>query len=215
MKCLIAGASGLVGSELLQLLLADPTVESVTTVVRRPLESSGIEQHKLQQVVADFAQIRTQGLPASGVAFCCLGTTIAKAGSQEAFYRVDHDYILNFAHACFAAGVQVFVVVSAMGASGESSVFYNRVKGQTEADLAKIDFKSLVIIRPSLLLGERTEKRPAEKLAQVVSKFFAPMMVGPLAKVRPVPAKLVAQKMKLAAEDRTLLKFQVIENDQL
>ena len=122
---------------------------------------------------------------------------------------------MGFANACFKAGVKKFILVSALGADAGSKIFYNRVKGQTEEDLKKIGFSNLVIFQPSLLLGYRAERRPAEKVAQVLSKFVGMFLVGPLAKVRPVDARSVAQKMKtvaLADQDQRVL---VISNEEI
>lgn len=196
MNCLIAGASGLVGHELLIQLLADPNVTSVTSLGRSPQKRA---HAKLHDVITNFERLEYVELPKSDVAFCCLGTTIKKAGSQEAFSKVDHDYVLNFAKAAQAVGVQSFIVISAMGADVNSKVFYSRVKGQVEQDLKNLNFQNLVILRPSLLLGERSERRTNEKVAAWIGGFLKPLFVGPLLNIRPIDAKDVAKAMKLAA----------------
>lgn len=197
-NCLIAGATGLVGEALLKELLAEENVGAVTAVLRRPLD---IQNVKLRMEIVNFDGLAGVTLPAADIAFCALGTTIKMAGSPEAFSRVDHDYTINFARAALNAGVKTFVLCSAMGADADSQIFYNRVKGKTEQDLAALHFHRLVIVRPSLLLGRRQENRPAERFAQEIGRILRPLMKGPLAKVRPVEATHVALTMKNAGLD--------------
>ncbi|OJH37774.1 oxidoreductase [Cystobacter ferrugineus] len=193
---LVAGASGLVGGWLLDTLLADPRYREVHSLGRRALP----RQHpKLVQHTVDFARLGGEPLPAAQDAFCCLGTTIKKAGSQEAFRAVDHDAVLAFAQAARAAGVQRFLVVTALGANARSRIFYNRVKGQVEEALASLGFESLVILQPSLLLGERTERRAGERAAVAVSRALAPLL-RPLAS-RPIEARTVARAMVALARE--------------
>lgn len=209
MNCLIAGASGLVGKNLMELLLMDGAINSVNVLSRSPLNNN---QTKVKKLIISFDKIDSINLPQADVAFCCLGTTIKKAGSEEAFYTVDHDYIVNYAKACEKAGIKTFIVVSAQGADSSSVIFYNKVKGQTEEDLKKIKFPNLFILRPSLLMGERSESRPTEKLAQKVSHFLSPFMIGPLKKIRPVKASCVAFKMKDLIYDTG---FKIISNEEI
>lgn len=190
MKCVIAGGNGLVGSELLQLLIANPLFQKVTAIVRRPLS---LANTKIDQIVVDWDH--AFAVPSADVAFCCLGTTIKKAGSAEAFAKVDHGYVLEFARASLKAGVKTFIIVTAVGSDANSKLLYSRVKGEAENDLNKIGFSSLVILRPSLLLGERTESRPLERAAIVLYPFYRPLLLGPLAKHMPIPARRVAEVM--------------------
>ncbi|AKJ01403.1 uncharacterized protein YbjT (DUF2867 family) [Archangium gephyra] len=187
---LVAGASGLVGGFLLDALLEDSRYREVHSLGRRPLP----KQHpKLVQHTVDFARLGGEALPPAQEAFCCLGTTIKKAGSQEAFRAVDHDAVLAFASAAKKAGVQRFLVVTALGADARSRVFYNRVKGEAEEALKAMGFESLVILQPSLLLGDRAESRPGERVAIVASRVLAPLL-RPLAS-RPIEARTVARAM--------------------
>lgn len=186
----LAGASGLIGGELLRLLLADPGYSTVVSLGRRPLDS---KHDRLVQRSVDFASLDVSGLPAPDVAFCTLGTTIKKAGSQAAFRAVDHDAVLAFARAAHAAGARTFVVVTALGASAQSSVFYNRVKGETEAALRAVGFPSLAIAQPSLLLGERAEARLGESIAISASRLFSGVL-KPFA-WRPIEASAVARAL--------------------
>lgn len=172
---LVAGATGLVGREILQGLLADDSVAAVHSLGRRPLQ----QQHpKLTHHEVDFA--RLPALPAAGEVFLALGTTIKVAGSQAAFRAVDFDANLAVARMAIAAGATKCVVVSAMGANARSSVFYNRVKGELEDALTALGFQTLVIARPSFLVGDRVAlgqpPRGGEKLAMAVSRWLAPLI---------------------------------------
>jgi uncharacterized protein YbjT (DUF2867 family) len=190
----IAGATGLVGSKLLARLLDDSAVAQLVSLGRSRVD---VTSSKLLQRHVDFAALDVAGLPAPNLAFCALGTTIGKAGSQQAFRAVDHDAVLSFAKAALAAGAKTFLLVSALGANAGSSVFYNRVKGETETDLRALGFASLVIAQPSLLLGDRVESRPAERVAVVASRFLAPLL-KPFAS-RPIEADAVARALVAAA----------------
>jgi uncharacterized protein YbjT (DUF2867 family) len=128
-------------------------------------------------------------------AFCCLGTTIKDAGSREAFRAVDHAAVLAFAWAAQRAGAQRFFVVSALGADPASRVFYNRVKGETDAALEILGFSTLGIFRPSLLLGRRERPRLGERLMAAVLWIAEPMMFGRLRKYRAIDAVIVARAM--------------------
>jgi len=193
---LVAGASGLVGGLLLDALLESPQYREVCSLGRRPVS----KQHpRLTQRTVDFARLEGEPLPAADDAFCCLGTTIKKAGSQEAFRAVDHDAVLAFGKAARKAGARRFLVVTALGADPRSRVFYNRVKGEAEEALKAVGFETLVILRPSLLLGDRAESRPGERAAIVVSKALGPLL-RPFGG-RPIEAHTVARAMLALARD--------------
>lgn len=186
---LLAGASGLVGGHLAR-QLAQPD-RPLLMPLRRP-------QARLLALAG--AQALPWPLPADlpsiDLALCALGTTMASAGSREAFRAVDFDAVLQFAHAAHAAGATRFGLVSALGADVQSRLFYNRVKGETEAAVAALGFRQLVIAQPSLLLGERTalgqQPRAGEGLAQGLSPLLAPWMPK---RWRPVAADAVASSL--------------------
>jgi len=206
---LVAGATGLTGKHLLEFLLADERYASVCALVRK----ATLQAHpKLSEHVIDFESLGK--LPKADDAFCCLGTTIKKAGSQAAFRKVDFDTVINFAAAAKAAGAKRFLVVSALGANAKSSVFYNRVKGEMENALKEMNFESLHVFRPSFLLGERAEARVGERLGIAVFSALAPLMIGPARKIRPVEAKAVARGMVLAANGG-VLGVTVTESDEI
>lgn len=198
---LIAGASGLVGAELLQQLLRAEEYERVIAVGRRPL---AVTHPKLTQVVVDFAALE-QGTPdlRCDDAFCCLGTTIkaarstssGRAGSRAAFRAVDHAAVLAFAWAAQRAGAQRFFVVSALGADAGSRVFYNRVKGEMEDALQVLGFATLAVFRPSLLLGRRVQSRFGERIMAAILWLAEPLLLGRLRKYRAIDAGVVARAM--------------------
>ena len=190
---LIAGASGLVGGHLLDLLLAAPEYDRVVSVGRRPLP---LTHPKLQQETVDFAALEKNGTDLRcDDAFCCLGTTIKQAGSRENFRAVDHAAVLAFAWAARRNGARRFFVVTALGADSQSRIFYSRVKGETEEALQVLDFKTLGIFQPSFLLGRKTNLRLGERVMGAVLWLAEPMMLGSLRKYRSIRAKVVARAM--------------------
>ena len=191
----LVGASGLVGAECLRLLVADPGVGRVVVLARRPLADVPVSP-KLASHVVDFDRLDAHAeLLAADQLVCALGTTIAQAGSKERFRAVDYGIPLALAKLAADRGARHFLLVSALGADASSRVFYNHVKGELEEALAALPFRSLSIVRPSLLLGERREFRLGESIA----KRFAFLMPGKYAPIhsRDVAAALV----RLAAED--------------
>ncbi len=189
----IAGASGLVGGELLRQLLADPAWEQVVSVGRRVLP---LDHPRLVQVVADpLSGGALAGLPPPAAAFCCLGTTMRRAGSREAFRAVDHGAVVAFAGAARAAGARVLVHVTAVGADPASRVFYNAVKGEAERDAAAQGPPSVYALRPSILDGDRAESRPGERAGLLLARALGPL----LGRYRPTPVVKVARAMIAAA----------------
>lgn len=209
---LVVGATGLVGSELVALLTADDFYTTVKVLVRREPEYS---HPKLKVIVDDFSDIAglDQKLKADHV-FCCLGTTMKKAGSKEAFYKVDFHYPLEIAKYSQKQGATQFCLVSALGANVQSKIFYNRVKGEIEVAISSIPFQGINIFRPSLILGERNERRIGEKFAKLISGLLAVLLVGPLKKFKPIHARDIAQGMvKIAKQE--LKGFYIFESDQI
>jgi uncharacterized protein YbjT (DUF2867 family) len=192
---LLVGASGLVGGRCLARLLDHSAYGRVTVLSRRPL---ALSHAKLRVELVNFDGLQSLGERCDDI-FCCLGTTIRKAGSQEDFRRVDHDYPLALARLGKTAGAQQFLLVSALGADAQSAVFYSRVKGETERDIAAIGLPKVIFLRPSILLGERREHRPGERVGIFVGQLIAPLFVGPLRKYRPIRADDVAAAMLYAA----------------
>lgn len=222
----VAGATGLVGSALLRILLDDSQYTRVLSLGRR---SSGIVHPKLREHRVDFDQLPlletltstepiTEPLQVAPLriddVFCALGTTIKVAGSQEAFTRVDYHYPLALARWAQLHGAQQFLMVSALGANPASRVFYNRVKGQAEASIQALSLARTVFARPSLLLGARPEHRFAESLGQALTPLFRFLLHGPLKKYRPIQAEHVAHALHtLAQED--VPGLHIVESDRL
>lgn len=207
-KAVVAGATGLIGGYLCQLLGKSTAYTHVWALVRRTTSLPG----EVSPLLVDWEKLESFSLDTSiDEAFCCLGTTMKKAGSKAAFRRVDYDYVLAFARWAYAHGCRRFFVVTAMGADKQSVFFYNRVKGEVEEALAQIGFESLYIFRPSLLLGQRRESRPAEQISARLSVFFRPLI--PL-RYRPVEAERVARAMYICAQNPEKGKF-IIENNQI
>ncbi|PTX64830.1 uncharacterized protein YbjT (DUF2867 family) [Melghirimyces profundicolus] len=194
---LVAGASGLVGHHLTKRLLEDPRYRQVTLLVRRRLP---LEEAKLEQRVIDFDRLdrEAEGVHAEDV-FCCLGTTMKKAGGKEAFRRVDYGYPLSLARHARQPGTRQFLVITALGADPGSGIFYNRVKGELEEALKELDLPSLHLFRPSLLLGNREEFRFGESVAARMMPALSFALRGRLKKYRAIPGKTVARAMVEAA----------------
>ena len=196
---LIAGATGLVGWQLLNLLLGDDYYGKVYVLTRRRL---AIEHPKLEQIIIDFDTLATRNLlPEVQDVYCCLGTTMKKAGSKAAFRKVDYTYPYELAKLAAENGASQYLLVSAMGANKGSLFFYNRVKGDVEEAICKIStYKAVHVFRPSLLLGSRKEDRKGEEIAQKITRIIRPLMVGPFRKYRPIQAHVVAEGMLAAAK---------------
>ena len=209
---LLLGATGLVGGHCLDLLLKDDSYSQVITLARRGLERNDA---KLVQHVVEFDNLSDYAslIKAQDV-FCCLGTTIKAAGSKEAFRKVDFTYPVEIARMASENGTEQFLIVTALGANSKSSVFYNRVKGEVEDAVCQLDFKSVQIFRPSLLLGERDKSRLSEKVAEKFLKAFKFMLVGGLRKYRAIEASDVSQAMVRMAKAKPV-GVHVYESDKI
>jgi len=211
-NALIAGATGLVGSSLLKQLLADNKYEKVVIISRKLIDS---KNPKLIQKQIDFDEIELLKLDFKvDDVFCALGTTIKTSGSQDAFYKVDYTYVVNLGKWCVANNVKRLLIVSAMGASAKSGIFYNRVKGEMETAVSQLNIPQIQVFRPSLLMGNRKEKRGGEKIAQAVMGTLGFIFAGPLLKYKGIHADVVAKAMITAArEDRK--GFTVFESGEM
>jgi uncharacterized protein YbjT (DUF2867 family) len=189
---LLAGASGLVGGECLNLLLGDERYERIRVVTRRDLGGQ-VAHPRIEQIVVDFADLdATKDVLRADHVFCALGTTMRKAGSKERFREVDYEYPLALARHTATNGARHFSLVSSLGANPGSRFFYSRVKGELEQALAHMALPSLAIFRPSIIAGDRGEVRPLERLAQRL------LAVAPRS-VRPVSAATIAAAMVAVA----------------
>jgi uncharacterized protein YbjT (DUF2867 family) len=211
-NALISGATGLVGTSLLKQLLADDHYEKVVIIVRKPID---IQHPKLIQKQMDFNLIESLKLDLQvDDMFCALGTTIKTAGSQDAFYKVDSTFVVNLGKWCVANGVQRFLIVSAMGANAKSGIFYNRVKGEMETAVSQLNIPQIGVFRPSLLMGDRKEKRGGEKIAQVIMGGLGFLFVGPLLNYKGIHSDVVAKAMIKSAKEE-MKGFTVFESGEM
>jgi len=210
----IIGSTGLVGGHLLDLLLEDPVYEKIIVVNRRAKHTES--EIKISEVIIeDFKDLKNNADELSAMDyFCCLGTTINKAGSKKKFREVDYQYIVDFAEIARTHHAKAFIVISAMGAKASSSIFYNKVKGETEDAIRQLKINATTIIRPSLITGERTEKRSGEATAKWLMTKLSFIFRGPLKKYGPVHAKQIAASMRHYAKNATE-PFQVVESDKI
>ena len=181
------------GNELLTLCLA--RTHHVTSVGRRPTGRAS------REIVAGFSEL--PHLPTADAAVCALGTTICLAGSREAFRQVDYAAVLRFAAAAQAAGIKHFLVVTAVGAQPDASVFYSRVKGELERDLQKMGFSRLDILRPGLLIGARKASRPLEAFLQHIAPIADRIMLGAWRRYRSIEARALAHCLLALASQQT------------
>jgi uncharacterized protein YbjT (DUF2867 family) len=200
---LLAGATGLTGEHLLDRLLNEPTISRVLAPTRRPLA----EHSRLDNPVGDIGTLLGQLQGPVEIAFCCLGTTLKDAGSEQAFREVDHDLIVRFAERARELGARHLLVISAIDADPQSSNFYTRVKGETEQTLRAQQWPQLTIARPSLLIGERADPRLLERLAAPLSRLIPGKYHGIEA------CQLAWALWRLALEEQDGVR--VVESDEL
>ncbi|MFM5322867.1 NAD(P)H-binding protein [Aeromonas veronii] len=204
-RILIAGASGLIGRELVQQL---PAEHELTLLCRKP----GKEAHHWLPVNFDDLASVTLSRPVD-IAFCALGTTRREAGSAEAFRRVDLDYVIAFADLARRHGCQRLIVVSSMGANASSPALYPRTKGEMEQALLAQSWPRLAIVRPAMLLGDRQPPRRSEQIFQTIYPLFRPLLVGKFARWRAIEASQVARAM--IALSKLPAGCEIVENEQL
>jgi uncharacterized protein YbjT (DUF2867 family) len=192
-NALIAGATGLVGNELVTLLIKSEKYGSIHILTRRPFP---LEHHKIKSHLTNFENI-DQFIPNETIhdVYICLGTTMQKAGNKENFLKVDSEYVLSVGRWAKRNNAANLAFVSSVGANPDSKAFYLATKGKVEMELVKLGIPKIVIIRPSLLLGKREEYRFAEKMSVYFTKIFKPIFIGKLKRYRPVEAVRVAQAM--------------------
>lgn len=192
-KAILIGASGLIGSNLLSILLDSPEYDKIALFVRNKLF---LQHSKLTQHIIDFDKLGSySGLITGDVVFSCLGTTKKQTPDKKQYYKIDHDYPLQLAQLARQNGVIQFHVVSSIGANKDSSFFYVRTKGQLEDDLKKVGLQTLHIYQPSMLIGERKGYRAIENLYGAIFRIIDPILIGGLKKYRSVKGAKVAQAM--------------------
>lgn len=196
----------------MDILVRSKVYDEVKVLVR---EGSSFQRNDVSIIEIDYEHLMDfEGFLKADVVFCCLGTTIKKAGSKENFRKVDFQYPLDLAKETKKLGAQQFNIVTANGANSKSLFFYSRVKGDIEKELVDIEFKNLNIFRPSLLLGNRSEKRVSEDIGAALAKIINPTLLGKMRKYRAVQAKTVARSM-LKCTEQKLQGVHIIESDQI
>ena len=206
---LILGATGKVGQALLEQALAHPDVALVTAPTRRPL---AVRDARLQNPIIDFRALASERWWKADAALCALGTTLRLAGSQAAFFEVDHDFVVAGARRARQAGTPCFVLNSALGANARAGNFYLRVKGQAEDSVTALGFESLTLVRPSMLdAGPREDPRPAERAGLLAMKLAAPLIPR---RYRAVTVAVVARRMLQSALNAPMGRH-VIESDAI
>ena len=209
MTVLLLGASGLIGSHCLTLLLSDDRFDKVIAVVRRPLN---INHPKLTETIVDFDKLDKYAAEIKADAvISTLGTTLRKAGSSVMFTKVDYEYQLKVAEIARRNGAKTFVLLSSAGANKKSVILYSKVKGEVEEAISKLGYDKVIILRPSILLGERAESRPGEAIGQWVAKQLPFLFSGPLSKYKGIPADTVASAM-LNAVQKPYKGVDIVEN---
>lgn len=198
-SAIVAGASGLVGERVLRRLLAGGSYDRVVAFVRGPINMS---HKKLEQRTVDYERMgRMSAFPRAEDVFCCLGTTLRKAGSQEAFRKVDVEYVARLAEVSVRSGAAGFLLVSSVGADSQSRNFYLHCKGEAEDMVRTLPFKGVHIFRPSFLVGDRRERRTGEAVATFAARVLSVGMIGPASRYRPIRADDVAKAMVAVALD--------------
>lgn len=203
---IIAGASGLIGQSLIQMLLNSKDYGQVIALVRKPL---GIQHDKLKELTVNFDHlVDMEDFPEADDIFCTLGTTIKNAGSQDAFYKVDYTYPMELAKRALKSGAKRFFLVTALGSNMNSRNFYSRVKGELEDKISFLNYRTIYIFKPSLLRGDRKESRPGEKFGQAITRIIP--FIGPWKKYRPIHVNKVADAMMKVAkqEDKGCYYYQ-------
>jgi uncharacterized protein YbjT (DUF2867 family) len=220
-RALVVGATGLVGTALVRALLADPGIAELIVLGRRPLPAEFNSPRLRHVIVEDFLSLEklegtNEGVEAIDEFYSALGTTARAAGSPEAFRRVDFEAVLAAARFAESRGARRAFVVSAVGADPHASAFYLRVKGELEHALAALSFTQVVAARPSLILGDRQERRPTEAIARRVAPWIAPLCRGPLRRYTPIADRDIARALaRLAREVPVGPRLRVVEYDEL
>jgi len=209
---LLFGASGLVGGFVLEQLINDMTVLKITVFTRKSLS---VTSQKVQQIITDFKNLKDiqDYFKGASVLYCCIGTTIRKAKTKDAFKAVDYDLPVNLARIANEMHVEKFIALSSIGADAESSNFYFRTKGEMERDVAKHQFKKLAFLRPSFLIGNRVKYRFGERMVMILFFLFKGFLIGKFKKYRPISAQSVAKAMISASF--SLNNNRVYESEEL
>lgn len=210
-KAIVIGATGLIGNQLVRKLLSDDRFETVTVFVRR---QNGLSHPKLKEQIVDFDKISEWADQIKGDSlFSAMGTTLKKAGSKETQYKIDYTYQLEVAKAAVKNGVSKYVLISSAGANSKSKIFYSRMKGELDEAVQKLGFRKIIILRPSILDGDRKEKRTAEQVSLKISRWVTQFIFR---KYRPIKNETVANAMiETALENKQPSGTYIYELDEI
>lgn len=213
LTAIVAGSTGLIGSYLVDVLQDDQQYGEVILFNRSP---KIFNSNKIKEVLVNFDELESVELNTQiDIGFCCLGTTMKTAGSKDAFYKVDFTYCLEFAKLAKKLGAKKFILVSSLGADAKSSNFYLKVKGQIEEAIENLGFEAFyVIMRPSMLLGDRRENRIGEAIGKAVMTTFDFLLAGPFRKYKAIHGKKVAVAMAKAGASEFEGKV-IFESDKI
>ena len=209
---IVIGATGLVGAHLIQALIKDSRISKIKVFTRR---SCGVNNQKVEEHLVDFNQLSDYKNEIQGdVLFSCMGTTLKTAGSKEAQYKVDYTYQYQMARLAHENGVEDYVLISSTGANLNSSFFYSKMKGELERDVQALNFQRTIFIRPSVLMGDRPEKRFGEAFgAKVINTLAA--IIPSLKKYKGILGSDVAASMLQIYHQEQSSGLQIFELDQL
>ncbi len=210
-KAILLGATGLIGQNLLQQLLASSNYSQVLVLVRKPLPQTHL---KLKQLVVNFEELANYKEEIIGdVVFCCLGSTAKKTPDPDIYRKIDYHYPLVVAEIALSNGATSYHLVSSMGANPNASLFYAKTKGEVERDLQKLAYQTICIYRPSLLDGTRIEERSGENIMINVMRFINPILIGSLKKYRSIKIAVVATAMLKNSLNLPKGKFVYLSNE--
>ena len=211
-RAILLGATGLIGSDLLNKLLANHYYNEVLAISRKEIK---INHSKLKQLIIDFEDINKYEVEITGdEVFCCLGSTVKKTPNLSVYRKIDYQYPLDVAQIAFKNGAKSYHLVSAMGANAKSRLFYSRTKGEVERDLQKIPFEAIHIYQPALLDGNRKEKRTSEKIMMGLFRLLNPILIGPFKKYKSIKIEKVASAMLKQAQKKVKGIF-IYQSDEI
>ncbi|MFH1161186.1 MAG: NAD(P)H-binding protein [bacterium] len=211
MKALLIGSTGLIGKHCLDFLIHDENYTQVEVWVRNP---NSFPNQKFTEKIMQFEDIPGLPLIQADHLFCYLGTTMRKAKTQDAFRKVDVEYVVSLAKLAERSGIHTFLVISSVGANPVSGNFYLRTKGEMEEAVKQCSIPSIYILRPSMLLGKRPEQRFGESIGKIISKIFSPFLFSGLRKYRAIQAETVARAM-IACAESSQPGIHVLESDEI
>ncbi len=208
---IILGATGLTGNILLNKVLGDNRYRNIKIFTRSPLR---YENPRVTEILCDLLDVDSFKDNFYGdEVFCCIGTTVKKTPDKELYKKIDYGIPVSAAKLCKSNGIKTFVTMSSMGANANSSIFYNRTKGEMEQAVLEQKIENTYILRPSIISGNRNERRIGEKIGLILMKVLNPLFVGPLRKYRVVDAEIIANAMIELANNK--IDKQIIESDQI